>query len=202
MKIIKRVFMIFIILIILIILGILISLSAPEKEDDSFYVKSRNVVGDGGAKNVIDALIENKQMTLDDSATIIVKVGFGGGGKQWLDGTENTWLSIEAEGCVINGQSDVYEKKYEDFYTNDIYRHSEKEQMWNYPEMTPNYYEEIEIAFPKSVCSGKLSFVLYDQIDEWSIIPTEVKIYYAKTDEQIAFSEESVDMAAQLLDDK
>ena len=185
---------------VLVMLGIMSSFCACQQEIDSFYVKSRKADGSGGKANVVDVLIEKEILSICESAQVIVKLGVGGADKKQLDGTEEVWLEIEAEGCIINGKENVYKNVYEDFYTNDIYRPDVVEHYFAYDDKTPNYYEDVEIVFGDGDCSGTIKCVLYDRYDEWSIIPTDVKIYYAKNENIIVFSAESEYDAQQKLE--
>lgn len=175
------------------ILCVMFSFCACEQEDTSFCAKSSNVVGDAGKGEVISAEIKAEVLDISEHNIVSVKMGFGGRKKNTLDGTENTWVSIEGQGCIINGQSDKYEKKYDDFHTNDIYRHSEKERLWGltYPDLIPNYFEDVEVIFPEGECVGELIFRFNDLLPNGSVDYATVSIYYAKTDTIIVFSAEA-----------
>lgn len=177
---------------LILVVGIMCILSACQQETDtSFYVKSSIAMGDSAVDRVIDARIDKDTIVINDVEAIPIEVGFGAPKLAWLDGTENTWISVEAEGCIIAGQKDLYQKKYDDFYTNEIYRPTEKGRWFGYPVISPNYFEVIEVIFPQGECVGDVVFTLNNLCPNGHVDIISVSLYYAKTDSIIVFSGEA-----------
>lgn len=170
--------------------SLLFLLCSCQQDTSFFYERSRKADGSGWKSNVINVFIEQAVYDIDGSATIQLTLGIGGSGKTRLDGTEHVWLTVEAPGCLINDRQDVYEKEYEEFYTDDRYRPDVKEHDWGYPDKIPNYHEQMEITFPEGSCKGEIVFTLYD---EWTNATdvTTLEVYYAKNDSMLVFSDES-----------
>ena len=184
-------------------LGIIGSLVAcqQEKADTSFYVKSSIADGDGIARDVIDVTVESERINLEVSRNVQIVVGFGGRAVRSPSGEEQTWVTIEAQDCVIEEGQESYKKYYPDFHTNDVYRPDENVGIWGWlsPNLCPNYFETFEIVFPEGEYVGEIVFSLSNAEPNGHVQITTVSLYYAKTDNIIVFSEESEFSAEQKL---
>ena len=189
---------------IFMILGIMSSLVACKVEvvDTSFYVKSSIAVGDGITSDVITASVDNETLDIEETRCVQVVVGFGGGATRFATEEEKTWVMIEAQGCVIEGSVDSYQKYYPDFHTDDVYRPNENVGIWGAlrPNLFPNYFETFEIVFPEGECVGEVLFNLNNTEFNGHVQITTVSLYYAKNDKIIVFDEESAFFAQRKLD--
>lgn len=130
---------------------------------------------------VIEASIDQCEWDLSESSVVTFAIGFGARRQNRIDGDEKAWVEIESDGCVINGMETHYKKEYENFFIDSAYHMIEKEVWFGIDERYPQYYEQIEITFPKEDCEGKIFFQLHKTFQTSHLI-TEVCIAYTIKD--------------------
>lgn len=179
-----------------------------DKQADSAYAKSPNTWGDGGASQVVDIDLGELTQTITDSAQLPVTIGFGSElGQDYIAG-----VMIEAEGCIIEGAQSEWNKIYDDVDNRDVYGMNKESNtfLWYelYPTLYPKYHEQIMITFPEGECTGEIvikGFFYNKTADQFLIEEalkgtlTKATIYYAKTQDTIAFSHVSVTSATENL---
>ena len=158
----------------------------------SLYLRSSRAGGSGEKSNVVDITIPHQSVQVTDPNTVTVTVGLGGDMKISAHENQTAVLKIEAEGCLINGVADLFEKEYTDYFTNTDLRATVEERYWGYPTKTPNYFENIEITLPTGECRGQIDVTLYIKEDLYEGYTAEVTVYYASNGNVIWFSERAL----------
>ena len=158
----------------------------------SLYLRSSRAGGSGEKSNVVDITIPHQSVQVTDPNTVTVTIGLGGDMKISAHETQTAVLKIDAEGCLINGVADLFEKEYHDYFTNTDLRATVEERSWGYPTKTPNYFENIEITLPTGECRGQIDVTLYIKEDLYEGYTAEVTVYYASNGNVIWFSERAL----------
>lgn len=177
---------------------------------DSAQAKSPSMSA-GDVQNVVVALDMGELIQpLSEDNQIQATFGFGGN-KPYEKPTGNTaWVTIQADGCMINGSADIWSKTFDDFYENDVFTMDEEEShMFAIPYTslvyTPKYYEDFWIEFPDADCTGEIKIMGYylnrnsGQYGNLENTSVRAIVYYAKQGETIAFSNQSVAKAIENL---
>ena len=159
---------------------------------DPLYLRSSRAGGSGEKSNVVDITIPHQSVQVTDSNTVTVTIGLGGDMKISAHENQTAVLEIDAEGCLINGVADLFEKEYHDYFTNTDFRATVEEHYWSYPTKTPNYFEDIEITLPTGECRGQIDVTLYIKEDLYEGYTAEVTVYYASNGNVIWFSERAL----------
>lgn len=149
------------------------------KGDQPFYDISARAGGGGEKENVIDLSISTQCVSVTDTTTVTVTVGMGGDARVEAHKGETMVLKISADGCLINGAENVFEKEYPDYYEDTKYRATVEKSNWNYPKKTPNYFEDFEIVFPAGECRGLIDLELYNKDNAGENYTAELTVYYA-----------------------
>ena len=158
----------------------------------SLYLRSSRAGGSGEKSNVVDITIPHQSVQVTDPNTVTVTIGLGGDMKISAHETQTAVLKIDAEGCLINGVADLFEKEYPDYFEDTDYRATVEERYWGYPTKTPNYFENIEITLPTGECRGQIDVTLYIKEDLYEGYTAEVTVYYASNGNVIWFSERAL----------
>ena len=158
----------------------------------SLYLRSSRAGGSGEKSNVVDITIPHQSVQVTDPNTVTVTIGLGGDMKISAHENQTAVLEIDAEGCLINGVADLFEKEYTDYFTNADFRATVEERYWGYPTKTPNYFENIEITLPTGECRGQIDVTLYIKEDLYEGYTAEVTVYYASNGNVIWFSERAL----------
>ena len=158
----------------------------------SLYLRSSRAGGSGEKSNVVDITIPHQSVQVTDPNTVTVTVGLGGDMKISAHENQTAVLKIEAEGCLINGVEDLYEKEYSDYFENTDFRATVEKHYWSYPTKTPNYFEDVEITLPTGECRGQIDVTLYIKEDLYEGYTAEVTVYYASNGNVIWFDERAL----------
>ncbi len=176
---------------ILLLLAMLLC-SSCEKGNKSYYDISARASGAGEKQNVIDLSISTQCVSVTDTATVTFTVGMGGDGRVEAHEGETMVLKISADGCLINGTENVFEKEYPDYYEDTKYRATVEESYWSYPKKTPNYFEDFEIVFPEGAYSGRIDLELYNKDETGENFTAELTVYYASNGSVLWFSDSAL----------
>ena len=177
------------VLIVLMLLTVTLLCASCQQGTKSLYLRSSRAGGSGEKSNVVDITIPHQSVQVTDSNTVTVTIGLGGDMKISAHENQTAVLEIDAEGCLINGVADLFEKEYHDYFTNTDFRATVEEHYWSYPTKTPNYFEDIEITLPTGECRGQIDVTLYIKEDLYEGYTAEVTVYYASNGNVIWFSE-------------
>jgi hypothetical protein len=179
-------------LIVLMLLTVSLLCTSCQQGTKSLYLRSSRAGGSGEKSNVVDITIPHQSVQVTDPNTVTVTIGLGGDMKISAHETQTAVLKIDAEGCLINGVADLFEKEYPDYFEDTDYRATVEERYWGYPTKTPNYFEDIEITFPTGECRGWIVITLYIKEDLYEGYTAEVIVYYASNGNVIWFSERAL----------
>ncbi len=177
-------------LILLLIISLLCT--SCQQGTKPFYARSRPAGGSGEKDNVVDITIAHQSMQVTDPNVVTFTIGMGGNMKIEAHKNETMVLQIDAEGCLINGVEDLFEKEYSDYFENELFRATVKEHYWSYPTKTPNYFEDFEITFPSGECKGRINITLYIKEDLYEGYTAEISFYYASNGTVIWFNEHAL----------
>ena len=180
------------VLIVLMLLIFSVLCTSCQQGTKSLYLRSSRAGGGGEKSNVVDITIPHQSVQVTDPNTVTVTIGLGGDMKISAHENQTAVLEIDAEGCLINGVADLFEKEYHDYFTNTDYRATVEEHYWSYPTKTPNYFEDIEITLPMGECRGQIDVTLYIKEDLYEGYTAEVTVYYASNGNVIWFSERAL----------
>ena len=180
------------ILIVLMLLTVTLLCASCQQGTKSLYLRSSRAGGSGEKSNVVDITIPHQSVQVTDPNTVTVTIGLGGDMKILAHENQTAVLEIDAEGCLINGVEDLFEKEYQDYFTNTDLRATVEEHYWSYPTKTPNYFENIEITLPTGECRGQIDVTLYIKEDLYEGYTAEVTVYYASNGNVIWFSERAL----------
>lgn len=180
------------VLIVLMLLTVTLLCASCQQGTDPLYLRSSRAGGSGEKSNVVDITIPHQSVQVTDSNTVTVTIGLGGDMKISAHENQTAVLEIDAEGCLINGVADLFEKEYHDYFTNTDFRATVEEHYWSYPTKTPNYFEDIEITLPTGECRGQIDVTLYIKEDLYEGYTAEVTVYYASNGNVIWFSERAL----------
>ena len=180
------------ILIVLMLLTVTLLCTSCQQGTKSLYLRSSRAGGSGEKYNVVDITIPHQSVQVTDPNTVTVTIGLGGDMKISAHENQTAVLEIDAEGCLINGVEDLFEKEYHDYFTNTDFRATVEEHYWSYPTKTPNYFENIEITLPTGECRGQIDVTLYIKEDLYEGYTAEVTVYYASNGNVIWFSERAL----------
>ena len=179
-------------LIVLMLLTVTLLCTSCQQGTKSLYLRSSRAGGSGEKSNVVDITIPHQSVQVTDPNTVTVTIGLGGDMKISAHENQTAVLEIDAEGCLINGVADLFEKEYHDYFTNTDLRATVEERYWGYPTKTPNYFEDIEITLPTGECRGQIDVTLYIKEDLYEGYTAEVTVYYASNGNVIWFSERAL----------
>ena len=179
-------------LIVLMLLTVSLLCTSCQQGTKSLYLRSSRAGGSGEKSNVVDITIPHQSIQVTDPNTVTVTIGLGGDMKISAHENQTAVLEIDAEGCLINGVADLFEKEYTDYFTNADLRATVEERYWGYPIKTPNYFESIEITLPTGECRGQIDVTLYIKEDLYEGYTAEVIVYYASNGNVIWFSERAL----------
>jgi hypothetical protein len=179
-------------LIVLMLLTVSLLCTSCQQGTKSLYLRSSRAGGSGEKSNVVDITIPHQSVQVTDPNTVTVTIGLGGDMKISAHENQTAVLEIDAEGCLINGVADLFEKEYHDYFTNTDLRATVEESYWGYPTKTPNYFEDIEITLPTGECRGQIDVTLYIKEDLYEGYTAEVTVYYASNGNVIWFSERAL----------
>ena len=180
------------VLIVLMLLTFSLLCASCQQGTKSLYLRSSRAGGSGEKSNVVDITIPHQSVQVTDPNTVTVTIGLGGDMKISAHENQTAVLEIDAEGCLINGVADLFEKEYTDYFTNADLRATVEERYWGYPIKTPNYFESIEITLPTGECRGQIDVTLYIKEDLYEGYTAEVTVYYASNGNVIWFSERAL----------
>ena len=180
------------VLILLMLLTVTLLCASCQQGTDPLYLRSSRAGGSGEKSNVVDITIPHQSVQVTDPNTVTVTIGLGGDMKISAHETQTAVLKIDAEGCLINGVADLFEKEYPDYFEDTDYRATVEERYWGYPTKTPNYFEDIEITLPAGECRGQIDVTLYIKEDLYEGYTAEVTVYYASNGNVIWFSERAL----------
>ena len=180
------------VLIVLMLLTVTLLCVSCQQGTDPLYLRSSRAGGSGEKSNVVDITIPHQSVQVTDPNTVTVTIGLGGDMKISAHENQTAVLEIDAEGCLINGVADLFEKEYHDYFTNTDFRATVEEHYWSYPTKTPNYFENIEITLPTGECRGQIDVTLYIKEDLYEGYTAEVTVYYASNGNVIWFSERAL----------
>lgn len=180
------------VLIVLMLLTVTLLCVSCQQGTDPLYLRSSRAGGSGEKSNVVDITIPHQSVQVTDPNTVTVTIGLGGDMKISAHENQTAVLEIDAEGCLINGVADLFEKEYHDYFTNTDFRATVEEHYWSYPTKTPNYFEDIEITLPTGECRGQIDVTLYIKEDLYEGYTAEVTVYYASNGNVIWFSERAL----------
>ena len=180
------------ILIVLMLLTVTLLCVSCQQGTDPLYLRSSRAGGSGEKSNVVDITIPHQSVQVTDPNTVTVTIGLGGDMKISAHETQTAVLKIDAEGCLINGVADLFEKEYPDYFEDTDYRATVEERYWGYPTKTPNYFENMEITLPTGECRGQIDVTLYIKEDLYEGYTAEVTVYYASNGNVIWFSERAL----------
>ena len=179
-------------LIVLMLLTVSLLCTSCQQGTKSLYLRSSRAGGSGEKSNVVDITIPHQSVQVTDPNTVTVTIGLGGDMKISAHENQTAVLEIDAEGCLINGVADLFEKEYPDYFEDTDYRATVEEHYWSYPTKTPNYFEDIEITLPTGECRGQIDVTLYIKEDLYEGYTAEVIVYYASNGNVIWFSERAL----------
>ena len=180
------------VLIVLMLLIFSVLCTSCQQGTKSLHLRSSRAGGSGEKSNVVDITIPHQSVQVTDPNTVTVTIGLGGDMKISAHEFQSAVLKIDAEGCLINGVADLFEKEYHDYFTNTDFRATVEEHYWSYPTKTPNYFENIEITLPTGECRGQIDVTLYIKEDLYEGYTAEVTVYYASNGNVIWFSERAL----------
>lgn len=180
------------VLIVLMLLTVTLLCASCQQGTDPLYLRSSSAGGSGEKSNVVDITIPHQSVQVTDPNTVTVTIGLGGDMKISAHENQTAVLKIDAEGCLINGVEDLFEKEYPDYFTNADLRATVEERYWGYPTKTPNYFEDMEITLPTGECRGQIDVTLYIKEDLYEGYRAEVTVYYASNGNVIWFSERAL----------
>lgn len=180
------------VLIVLMLLTVTLLCASCQQGTDPLYLRSSRAGGSGEKSNVVDITIPHQSVQVTDPNTVTVTIGLGGDMKISAHENQTAVLEIDAEGCLINGVADLFEKEYTDYFTNADLRATVEERYWGCPIKTPNYFESIEITLPTGECCGQIDVTLYIKEDLYEGYTAEVTVYYASNGNVIWFSERAL----------
>ena len=180
------------VLILLMLLTVTLLCASCQQGTDPLYLRSSRAGGSGEKSNVVDITIPHQSVQVTDPNTVTVTIGLGGDMKISAHENQTAVLEIDAEGCLINGVADLFEKEYPDYFTNADFRATVEERYWGYPTKTPNYFEDMEITLPAGECRGQIDVTLYIKEDLYEGYTAEVIVYYASNGNVIWFSERAL----------
>lgn len=180
------------VLIVLMLLIFSVLCTSCQQGTKSLYLRSSRAGGSGEKSNVVDITIPHQSVQVTDPNTVTVTIGLGGDMKISAHENQTAVLEIDAEGCLINGVADLFEKEYTDYFTNADFRATVEEHYWSYPTKTPNYFEDIEITLPTGECRGQIDVTLYIKEDLYEGYTAEVTVYYASNGNVIWFGERAL----------
>lgn len=180
------------VLILLMLLTVTLLCASCQQGTDPLYLRSSRAGGSGEKSNVVDITIPHQSVQVTDPNTVTVTIGLGGDMKISAHENQTAVLEIDAEGCLINGVADLFEKEYTDYFTNADFRATVEERYWGYPTKTPNYFEDMEITLPAGECRGQIDVTLYIKEDLYEGYTAEVIVYYASNGNVIWFSERAL----------
>lgn len=180
------------VLILLMLLTVTLLCASCQQGTDPLYLRSSRAGGSGEKSNVVDITIPHQSVQVTDPNTVTVTIGLGGDMKISAHENQTAVLEIDAEGCLINGVADLFEKEYPDYFEDTDYRATVEEHYWSYPTKTPNYFEDIEITLPTGECRGQIDVTLYIKEDLYEGYTAEVTVYYASNGNVIWFSERAL----------
>lgn len=179
-------------LIVLMLLTVSLLCTSCQQGTKSLYLRSSRAGGSGEKSNVVDITIPHQSVQVTDPNTVMVTIGLGGDMKISAHENQTAVLEIDAEGCLINGVADLFEKEYPDYFEDTDYRATVEEHYWSYPTKTPNYFENMEITLPTGECRGQIDVTLYIKEDLYEGYTAEVTVYYASNGNVIWFSERAL----------
>ena len=180
------------VLIVLMLLTVSLLCASCQQGTKSLYLRSSRAGGGGEKYNVVDITIPHQSVQVTDPNTVTVTIGLGGDMKISAHENQTAVLEIDAEGCLINGVADLFEKEYTDYFTNADFRATVEERYGRYPTKTPNYFENMEITLPTGECCGQIDVTLYIKEDLYEGYTAEVTVYYASNGNVIWFSERAL----------
>ena len=180
------------VLIVLMLLTVTLLCASCQQGTDPLYLRSSRAGGSGEKSNVVDITIPHQSVQVTDPNTVTVTIGLGGDMKISAHENQTAVLEIDAEGCLINGVADLFEKEYTDYFTNADFRATVEEHYGRYPTKTPNYFENMEITLPTGECRGQIDVTLYIKEDLYEGYTAEVTVYYASNGNVIWFSERAL----------
>ena len=180
------------VLIVLMLLTVTLLCGSCQQGTKSLYLRSSRAGGGGEKYNVVDITIPHQSVQVTDPNTVTVTIGLGGDMKISAHENQTAVLEIDAEGCLINGVADLFEKEYPDYFEDTDYRATVEEHYWSYPTKTPNYFENMEITLPTGECRGQIDVTLYIKEDLYEGYTAEVIVYYASNGNVIWFSERAL----------
>ena len=180
------------VLILLMLLTVTLLCASCQQGTDPLYLRSSRAGGSGEKSNVVDITIPHQSVQVTDPNTVTVTIGLGGDMKISAHENQTAVLEIDAEGCLINGVADLFEKEYPDYFEDTDYRATVEERYWGYPTKTPNYFEDMEITLPTGECCGQIDVTLYIKEDLYEGYTAEVIVYYASNGNVIWFSERAL----------
>ena len=180
------------VLIVLMLLIFSVLCTSCQQGTKSLYLRSSRAGGSGEKSNVVDITIPHQSVQVTDPNTVTVTIGLGGDMKISAHENQTAVLEIDAEGCLINGVADLFEKEYPDYFTNADFRATVEEHYGRYPTKTPNYFEDMEITLPAGECRGQIDVTLYIKEDLYEGYRAEVTVYYASNGNVIWFSERAL----------
>ena len=180
------------VLILLMLLTVSLLCASCQQGTDHLYLRSSRAGGSGEKSNVVDITIPHQSVQVTDPNTVTVTIGLGGDMKISAHENQTAVLEIDAEGCLINGVADLFEKEYPDYFEDEDYRATVEERYWGYPTKTPNYFENIEITLPTGECRGQIDVTLYIKEDLYEGYTAEVTVYYASNGNVIWFDERAL----------
>ena len=180
------------VLIVLMLLTFSLLCASCQQGTKSLYLRSSRAGGGGEKYNVVDITIPHQSVQVTDPNTVTVTIGLGGDMKISAHENQTAVLEIDAEGCLINGVADLFEKEYPDYFEDTDYRATVEEHYWSYPTKTPNYFENMEITLPTGECRGQIDVTLYIKEDLYEGYTAEVIVYYASNGNVIWFSERAL----------
>ena len=116
------------VLIVLMLLTFSLLCASCQQGTKSLYLRSSRAGGGGEKYNVVDITIPHQSVQVTDPNTVTVTIGLGGDMKISAHETQTAVLKIDAEGCLINGVADLFEKEYPDYFEDTDYRATVEER--------------------------------------------------------------------------
>ena len=115
-------------LIVLMLLTVSLLCCSCQQGTKSLYLRSSRAGGSGEKSNVVDITIPHQSVQVTDPNTVTVTIGLGGDMKISAHENQTAVLEIDAEGCLINGVADLFEKEYPDYFEDTDYRATVEER--------------------------------------------------------------------------
>lgn len=148
------------------------SLIIGKLNDDSFYVRSRQHQGDATVDEVIDISADQTEFDLRENAEVTFSMGLGGFAAEDYE----VYVTVEAEGCKINGVPDSYRKDYPDFHERK-YRVEYEKGIGH--KTSAKYHEALVIEFPQETKKSSILLSLHIKSDRANYDSTrEIEIPY------------------------